>query len=83
MTTECFAALSAALLIFPGVVFETAFDEQRSSLLAILVNDFRLFSERGNINEQYLFAIFAILRAVLVVYREAEIRHRHLTGQIA
>ena len=46
------AALAAALLVFPGVVLQPAFDEDRLALLAVLVDDLGLLAEGGAVDEQ-------------------------------
>src|SRR5271170_8087642 len=47
------AALAAALLVFPLVVFESAFDEDRLALLEVLVDDFAGSAEGGTVDESY------------------------------
>ena len=66
------AALGAGL-VFPGVVLEAAFDEERFAFRAVLVNHFGLLAEDGAAYETGFFLIFAGGTAVFAVGGEAEI----------
>ena len=76
------AALPTTLLIFPGVVFQTTFNEKRSAFRAILVDNLRLFTECRNINEQDFLAVFTAFGFILVIDRQTEFHDGHLARQI-
>src|SRR5438046_6709060 len=62
-----FAALCTAFLIVPRFVLETAFHQQRLSLLAIFIDRLGLFPEAGAVDEQDLLAVLALRSPPLVI----------------
>lgn len=56
-----------ALVVFPGVVAEAAFDEEGAALVAVLCNDLAAAPEAGELDEGDLFALLAGLRGVAAI----------------
>ena len=79
-----FAALLAGLLIVPWSSFKTAFDQNRTALLHVLPDRFRLFAESVNVNEGDFFLFFAGLGSFqCAVHGQAELRDRRALRGIA
>src|SRR5947207_2639008 len=76
-----FAALPAAVLVIPRVVFQPAFNEQRLALFAILLNDLGLFAERGAVDERDLVTIFARLRAIPPIHCQSKLTDSRVARQ--
>lgn len=62
-----------ALVVFPGVVSEAAFDEEGAALTAVLLDDLAAASEAGELDVGGLFALLAGLRGVAAIYGETEV----------
>src|SRR5690606_24918584 len=63
--------LAAALLVFPLVVLEAAFDEDGFTLLAVLVDDFSRFAEGGTVDKGGFLALLAT-GGEPAIHRQAE-----------
>src|SRR5947207_2795593 len=50
-----FAQFLVSVLVFPGILFETTFDEQRATLFHVLGDDFGLTPPSVHINEAHFF----------------------------
>ena len=76
------AAFSAALLVFPGVVLQPTFDEDRLALGHVLVNDLGLPTKSADIDEGHFLAVLAVGGFEFPVTRQPELDNRRLRRQV-
>lgn len=71
-----------AVLAFPSVQLEPTLDQYRPTLGHVLVKGLSLFAETLAVDEAGIFPLLAVSSAPAMIYRQAELAHRCLAGEI-